>query len=171
MAAQRPTLQRNSLQRESQRASQFSPSAKCDVRALLRAPRERTSSGAVVARRLALERLERPRRALGAHGLLRLVASSEMPPAERGRIDAALSADAVAMKGSLLKALKVCDLHRAFLGLPALMEQTRRLLAAAPCKAVGGFLEDELCSDVSGSTDARAIMCVKEARPDLCRCT
>ena len=77
------------------------------------------------------------------------------------RLDAALAADAAALKNALLKALRACALHRAFLGLPALLEETRRLLTAASAKLVATTLRS-LCADVEACEDARALGCVVE---------
>ena len=73
--------------------------------------------------------------------------SGRRPP--RQAVDMALSPDAAALKGALFKALKSCELHRAFLGLPATLEATRLLLAAAPAKGVATYLETDLCADIS----------------------
>ena len=96
------------------------------------------------------------------NALLLLVASTDVPEAERRALDASLSAEAAALKGALFKALKDCALHRAFLGLPLLMEETRRLLTAAPAKGVATYLEVELCASIDACKDPRALVCVQE---------
>ena len=96
------------------------------------------------------------------NALLKHVASTDVAEAERKQLDSALAADAAALKGALLKALKVCALYRAFLGLPSLMEETRRLLSAAPAKGVASYLEEALCADIDACTDPRALVCVQE---------
>lgn len=94
--------------------------------------------------------------------LLHEVASKDVAEDARRAIDASLVPHAVALKGALFKALKACSLHRAFTGLPTLMEETRRLLAGAPAKGVASYLEVELCADVDLCTDPRALLCVQE---------
>eukprot|EP00908_Phaeocystis_cordata_P024603 Transcript_7061.p1 GENE.Transcript_7061~~Transcript_7061.p1 ORF type:complete len:232 (+),score=101.01 Transcript_7061:111-806(+) len=101
------------------------------------------------------------------NALLLHVATTDVPEDDRRALDAALSPDAAALKGALLKALKVCALHRAFLGLPALMEETRKLLTAAPAKGVATYLEVELCADIDACTDPRALVCVQEVLKHL----
>ena len=91
------------------------------------------------------------------HNCFHEVSSRDVSPDERKQIDLALSADATALKGALFKALKVCDLHRAFLGLPATLEATRLQLAAAPAKGVATYLEVDLCADI----DACSSRCIK----------
>ena len=95
------------------------------------------------------------------HALLLHAAAEDAEDARRN-LDAALAADAAALKNALLKALRSCALHRAFLGLPALLEETRRLLTAASAKLVATTLETELCADVEACEDARALGCVVE---------
>ena len=96
------------------------------------------------------------------HALLLHVAAEDVAEDARRALDAALAADAAALKNALLKALRSCALHRAFLGLPALLEETRRLLTAASAKLVATTLETELCADVEACEDARALGCVVE---------
>ena len=96
------------------------------------------------------------------HALLLHVAAEDVAEDARRNLDAALAADAAALKNALLKALRSCALHRAFLGLPALLEETRRLLTAASAKLVATTLEVELCADVEACEDARALGCVVE---------
>lgn len=96
------------------------------------------------------------------HQLLAHVSQGDVPLPEREKIDASLSPRATALKGALLKALKVCALYRAFTGLPLLMEQTRRLLTAAPTSGVATYLEKELCADIEACSDRRALECVGE---------
>ena len=90
------------------------------------------------------------------------MAAEDVAEDARRNLDAALAADAAALKNALLKALRACALHRAFLGLPALLEETRRLLTAASAKLVATTLETELCADVEACEDARALGCVVE---------
>ena len=94
--------------------------------------------------------------------LLLHVGTNDVSEEDRRSLDIALSPDAAALKGALLKALKVCALHRAFLGLPGLMEETRKMLCTAPAKGVATYLEVELCADVDACTDPRALVCVQE---------
>lgn len=96
------------------------------------------------------------------HALLLDVASRDVEEATRREIDMSLSEEAVALKGALFKALKLCKLHRAFLGLPALKEETRKLLAAAPAKGVSTYLETELCKDIDECKEPRALIAVRE---------
>ena len=96
------------------------------------------------------------------NALLLHVATNDCGEEERRELDGALSPDAAALKGALLKALKVCALYRAFLGLPSLMEETRRLLSAAPAKGVASYLEEALCADIDACADPRALVCVQE---------
>ncbi|KAL3919102.1 MAG: hypothetical protein SGPRY_005753 [Prymnesium sp.] len=42
------------------------------------------------------------------------------------------------------------------------MEQTRRLLTAAPTSGVATYLEKELCADIEACSDRRALECVGE---------
>uniref|UniRef100_A0A7S0NXA3 Uncharacterized protein n=1 Tax=Calcidiscus leptoporus TaxID=127549 RepID=A0A7S0NXA3_9EUKA len=96
------------------------------------------------------------------HALLLHLATSDCAEQERRTLDSALSEQALSLKGGLLKALKQCALHRAFLGLPLLMEQTRQLLAGAPAKGVASYLEDALCTDIDACEDPRALVSVQE---------
>ena len=96
------------------------------------------------------------------NALLLHVATNDVPEAERRTLDGALAGDAAALKGALLKALKVCALYRAFLGLPALMEETRKLLTAAPAKGVAGYLEEALCADIDACSNPRSLLCVQD---------
>ena len=96
------------------------------------------------------------------NALLSHVAANDLSEDERRQLDGALGPDAAALKGALLKALKLCALYRAFLGLPALMEETRRLLTAAPAKGVSSYLEEALCADIDTCGDPRALVCVQE---------
>ena len=96
------------------------------------------------------------------NALLLHVATNDCGEEERRELDGALSPDAAALKGALLKALKVCALYRAFLGLPSLMEETRRLLSAAPAKGAASYLEEALCADIDACADPRALVCVQE---------
>lgn len=94
--------------------------------------------------------------------LLLKVAKEDLPESVREPIDAKLAARAAELKGALLKALRECALHRAFLGLPKLMEEMRRLLTACPAKGVASYLEVALCEDISQCNDARALICVQD---------
>lgn len=94
--------------------------------------------------------------------LLYNVASRDAPEDERRTLDSTLAPDAAALKGALLKSLRVAALHRAFLGLPALMEATRRLLCAAPAKGVATYLEEALCADLAACAEPRAVASVAE---------
>jgi hypothetical protein len=94
------------------------------------------------------------------HACLLEISTRDVPPDERRQVDVALSADAAALKGALFKALKSCSLHRAFLGLPATLEATRLLLAAAPAKGVATYMETELCADI----DACRSRCARRQR-------
>ena len=96
------------------------------------------------------------------NALLSHVAAKDLSEDERRQLDSALSPDAAALKGALLKALKVCALYRAFFGLPVLMEETRKLLTAAPAKGVSAYLEEALCADIDTCSDPRALVCVQE---------
>ena len=55
----------------------------------------------------------------------------------------------------------MCMLYRAFMGLPALMEETRKLLTAAPAKGVATYLETDLCADIDVCDSAQALQCVQ----------
>ena len=58
-------------------------------------------------------------------------AGSKTPSSEpSGPPGAGAQQSAAALKNAVLKALRSCALHRAFLGLPALLEETRRLYLA-----------------------------------------
>ena len=59
-------------------------------------------------------------------------------------------------KGSLLAALKTCDLYPGLLALPGLMEATRKHLCQAPPTGVDKFLI-ELAEDIDRCTDARTL--------------
>ncbi len=96
------------------------------------------------------------------HALLLDVATRDVPEDARRLIDSALAPEATALRGALLKALRVCALHRGLLGLPALLEQTRILLAGAPHKGVATYLEVDLVADVRAADDARALSCVPQ---------
>jgi hypothetical protein len=74
--------------------------------------------------------------------LLSDIGVRDVEETERRSLDAALAPHAAEMKGALLKALRVCHCSRGFLGLPALMEETRKLLCAAPAKGVATYLEE-----------------------------
>jgi hypothetical protein len=87
------------------------------------------------------------------HACLFEVSTREVPPDERRVVDVALSAAAASLKGALFRALKSCALHRAFLGLPATLEATRLLLAAAPAKGVATYMETDLCADIDRCRD------------------
>lgn len=95
------------------------------------------------------------------HALLTDVSTHECPGDMRQKIDVSLGPHATALKGALLKALKVCVLYRAFTGLPVLMEETRKLLCSSPAKGVATYLETDLCADIDACTDAQALQCVK----------
>ena len=84
--------------------------------------------------------------------LLLDVASRDADEVELRALDTALAPHAVDLKGALLKALRVCACARGFLGLPALMEETRRLLCAAPAKGCATYLEDALAADIAACT-------------------
>lgn len=90
------------------------------------------------------------------HACLHEISTRDVPPDERRQVDVALSADASSLKGALFKALKSCALHRAFLGLPATLEATRLLLAAAPAKGVATYIETDLCADIDTCRSRRA---------------
>ena len=92
--------------------------------------------------------------------LLEEVASKDVPETERRELDMALSPAAKDLKSALLKALRLCSCARGFLGLPALMEETRKLLCAAPAKGVGTYVEVALCADIDQCTAARALAAV-----------
>jgi hypothetical protein len=95
--------------------------------------------------------------------LLTQVASNDVPELERRALDSALSPHAADLKGALLKALRLCSCARGFIGLPALMEETRKLLCAAPAKGVATYLEEALCKDIdSCADDARALAAVRD---------
>eukprot|EP00965_Chrysotila_dentata_P067726 2241147-Pleurochrysis_carterae.AAC.3 len=81
--------------------------------------------------------------AQSVRSLLLHVAQQDLGDEERRIADGMLcaSGNPKALKGGLLKALKLSETHRGFLGLPALMEETRKLLAAAPAKGVSSYLE------------------------------
>lgn len=96
------------------------------------------------------------------HNCFHEVSSRDVSPDERKQIDLALSADATALKGALFKALKVCDLHRAFLGLPATLEATRLQLAAAPAKGVATYLEVDLCADIDACSSRQTLDYVRQ---------
>jgi hypothetical protein len=106
----------------------------------------------------------RERMAAAVHALLSDVATREADEDERRSIDSILAPEAASLKGALLKALRLCLLARGFLGLPALMEETRRLLCAAPAKGVATYLEEALCKDIVLCKDGRALASVC----DLC---
>jgi hypothetical protein len=59
--------------------------------------------------------------------LLCQVAANDVAEVERRALDGALSPHAAALKGALLKSLRYCSCARGFLGLPTLMEETRKL--------------------------------------------
>ena len=95
--------------------------------------------------------------------LLTEVASKDVGETERRALDGALAPHALDLKGALLKALRLCGCARGFLGLPALMEETRKLLCAAPAKGVATYLEEALCADIENSSqsgDRRALAAV-----------
>ena len=98
--------------------------------------------------------------AAALQALLEEVASTDMPEAERRALDGALSPCAADIKGACFKALRVCACARGFLGLPALMEETRKLLCAAPAKGTAQFLEEALCADVAQCSDMRSLVSV-----------
>lgn len=58
--------------------------------------------------------------------LFAMVASTEVDEPTRRHLDTRLCEHAADLKGALFKALKECRHHRAFLGLPGIMEETRR---------------------------------------------
>ena len=92
--------------------------------------------------------------------LLTDIAWRDADEQERVALDVVLAPRAAELKGALLKALRVCGCARGFLGLPRLMEETRKLLTAAPAKGVATYLEDALCADVAACEDARALAAV-----------
>jgi hypothetical protein len=122
-----------------------------------------------VERDAASDKLPSAREALAeaVEALLSDVASREVEETERRALDAALAPHAASLKGALLKALRVCSCARGFLGLPAVLEQTRRLLTAAPAKGVSTYLEDNLCKDIGSCTDARALAAVADVQSAL----
>jgi len=91
------------------------------------------------------------------HALLADVASRDVGEVERRSLDGALAPHAAELKGALLKALRSCACARGFLGLPSLMEETRKLLCGAPAKGVASYLEEALCADVAACVDERAL--------------
>ena len=100
--------------------------------------------------------------------VLTQVASNDVPEQERRALDSALSPHAADLKGALLKALRLCSCARGFLGLPALMEETRKLVCAAPAKGVATYLEEALCKDIdSCANDARALAAVRDLMAHL----
>ena len=100
--------------------------------------------------------------AASLHALLLEVSSNDVEEGARRLLDVTLSKESTALKGALLKALKECRMHRAFLGPPALKEAPRKLLAAAPAKGVASYLEIELCDDIGSCEDLRALLAVRE---------
>jgi hypothetical protein len=71
------------------------------------------------------------------HSLLAFVASApkdELSAAVRAEIDNSIFDDAATLKWHLLRGLQRTVLHRAYLGLPKSMEQTRRFLTKMPPK-------------------------------------
>lgn len=101
--------------------------------------------------------------AAALHELLLYVASNDVCEEPRRALDNSVNENAMALTGGLLKALKLCKLHRAFQGLPLVKEQTRRLLADPKrVKGVASYLEDALCSDIDQCDDPRALLCVQE---------
>ena len=100
--------------------------------------------------------------AAALHGCLLEVAQHDVPEEQRRQLDAALCAETTALRGALFKALRVCSLHRAFLGLPRLLEATRLLLAAAPAKGVATFIETDLCADIDASASLRDLDCAQQ---------
>ena len=94
------------------------------------------------------------------HGCLLEVAQGDVPEEERQALDAALCAETTGLRGALFKGLRACALHRAFLGLPRLLEATRLLLTAAPAKGVATFFEIDLCADIDASSSLRDLDCV-----------
>ena len=96
------------------------------------------------------------------HSLLCEVSATDMAEVERRSLDAALSPHAADLKSALLKALRVCMCARGLLGLPALMEETRKLLCAAPAKGVATYLEQALCADIDNCSQPRALAAVRD---------
>ena len=92
--------------------------------------------------------------------LLSEVGANDVDEVERRALDGALSPHAAELKGALLKALRVVACARGFLGLPALMEETRKLLCAAPAKGVATYVEEALCADITRCHDRRALAAV-----------
>ena len=95
--------------------------------------------------------------------LLEEVSTNDVPEAERRALDGALFPHAFDFKGALLKALRLCSCARGFLGLPALMEETRKLLCTAPAKGVAIYLEEKgLCADIDKCTAPRSLAAVRD---------
>ena len=92
--------------------------------------------------------------------LLSEVGANDVGEVERRALDGALSPHAAELKGALLKALRVVACARGFLGLPALMEETRKLLCAAPAKGVATYVEEALCADITRCHDRRTLAAV-----------
>lgn len=99
------------------------------------------------------------------NNLLMLVAKAnkdQMDASVRSELDTALLADAEGLKWPLLKGLKWCILHRAYLGLPNTMEQTRRYftnISANKCKEI---LEEGLSADLAKCEDSVELRWVEE---------
>ena len=72
----------------------------------------------------------------------------------RSVVDTSLIDDAELLKWSLLHALKHYCLYRAFLGLPKVMEQTRRFLTTISSKKITELLLDGLCKNMISSCDS-----------------
>jgi hypothetical protein len=99
------------------------------------------------------------------HNLFHAVSESrkeDMPEQTRKEVDAALVADAEPLKWPLLHALKNCSLHRAFLGLPQTMEQTRRFLTTVSTNKITELLSDGLCKDILTCNNAQTLQWVKQ---------
>ena len=98
--------------------------------------------------------------ASAVQALLADVAANDVGETERRALDGALSPHAAELKGALLKALRLCSCARGFLGLPLLMEETRRLVCAAPAKGTAQYLEEALCADIDQCAEPIALKAV-----------
>jgi hypothetical protein len=99
------------------------------------------------------------------HSLLAFVASApkdELSAAVRAEIDSSIFDDAATLKWHLLRGLQRTVLHRAYLGLPKSMEQTRRFLTKMPPKKMSEVLEEKLGEDLTSCTDPLELRWVGE---------
>ena len=89
--------------------------------------------------------------------LLKDLAFREVPEVEAQSVEAALCKHATALKLGLLRSLGVVALHRALVGLPGLLEQMRRMLAAVPHTGAAAIVDKALGAEIEGCTDMQAL--------------